>query len=94
MCDVINIRLKRRIATRSKRRNQPLNIKTAVELPIFMLRLPNFLLLVASLLFRRIFMTSQMTLSSASNIGGCIMDILARLKHRDASLISLYLIVL
>ncbi len=54
--------------------NQPLNIKTAVELPIIKLGLPNFrwrfyyiLLHVASLLFRRIFMTSHMTLSSASN---------------------------
>ena len=52
---------------------QPLNIKTAVKRPILQLGLPNFrwsfffiLLLVASLLFRRIFMTSHMTLSSAS----------------------------
>ena len=64
MCDVIKIRQKRRIATRSGKGNQPLNIKTAVERPILKLRLPNFrwsfyfiLLLVASLLFRRIFMT-------------------------------------
>ncbi len=35
MCDVIKIRLKRRNATRSGKRNQPLNIKTAVERPIF-----------------------------------------------------------
>ncbi len=31
MCDVIKIRLKRRIATRSGKGNQPLNIKTALE---------------------------------------------------------------
>ena len=65
MCDVIKMRLKRRIATRSWKGNQPLNIKTALELPILKLGLPNFkwsfyviLLLVASLLIRRIFMTS------------------------------------
>ena len=34
MCDVIKIRLKRRIVTRSGKGNKPLNIKTAVELPI------------------------------------------------------------
>ena len=34
MCDVIKIRLKRRIATRSGKGNQPLNIKTDVEWPI------------------------------------------------------------
>ena len=39
MCDVIKLRLKRRIATKG---NQPLYIKTAVELPIFKLGLPNF----------------------------------------------------
>ncbi len=74
MCDVIKIRLKRRNATRSRKENQQLNIKTAVvEWPILKLGLPYFrwsfyfiLLLVASLLFRRIFMTSYMTLSSAS----------------------------
>ena len=43
MCDVIKIRLKRRIATRSGKGNQPLNIKTAVEWPILKLGLPNFL---------------------------------------------------
>ncbi len=32
MCDVIKIRIKRRIATRSGKGNQPLNIKTAVQL--------------------------------------------------------------
>ncbi len=37
MCDVIKISPKRRIATRSKKGNQPLNIKTAVELPILKL---------------------------------------------------------
>ena len=64
MCDIIKIRLKRSIAMRSGKGNQPLNIKTAVERPIVKLGLPNFrwsfisiLLLVASLLFRRIFMT-------------------------------------
>ncbi len=31
MCDVIKIRLKRSIASRSGKGNQPLNIKTAVE---------------------------------------------------------------
>ena len=63
--------LKRRIATRSGKGIQPLNIKTAVEWPILKLGYPNLrwsfysiLLLVASLLFRRIFMTSHMTLSS------------------------------
>ena len=60
MYDVIKIRLKRRYATRSGKGNQPLNIKTAVELPILNLGLPNFrwtfyfiLLLVAALLFRQ-----------------------------------------
>ncbi len=73
MCDVIKIPLKRRNATRSRKENQPLNIKTAVEWPVLKLGLPNFrwsfyssLLLVASPLFRRMFMTSHMTLSSAS----------------------------
>jgi len=42
MCDVIKIRLKRRITTRSEKGNQPLNIKTAVERPILKLGLPNF----------------------------------------------------
>ncbi len=71
MCDVIILRLNRRIAMISGKGNQPLNIKTAVELPILKLRLPNFrssfifiLLLVASLLFRRIIMTSHITLSA------------------------------
>ncbi len=57
MCDVIKIRLERRIATRSGKRNQPLYIKTAAERPILRLGLPNFrwsfyfiLLLVASLI--------------------------------------------
>ena len=61
VCDVLKIRLKRRIATRSGKGNQPLNIKTDVERPILNLGLPNFrwsfyfiLLLVLSLLFRRI----------------------------------------
>ncbi len=54
-CDVIKIRLKRWIATRSGKGNQPIDIKTAVERPILKLGLPNFrwsfyfiLLLVAS----------------------------------------------
>ena len=42
VCDVIKICLKRRIATRSGKGNQPLNIKTAVERPILKLGLPNF----------------------------------------------------
>ena len=57
MCDVMKIRLKRRIAAKSWKGNQPLNIKTDVELPILKLGLRNFrwsfyfiLLLVASLL--------------------------------------------
>ncbi len=33
MCDVMKIRLKRRIASRSGKGKQPLNIKTAVERP-------------------------------------------------------------
>ena len=73
MCDVIKIRLKRRIATRSGKGNQPLNIKTAVEWPISKLGLTDFrwsfyliLLFIPSLLFRHIFMTSHMTLFSAS----------------------------
>ena len=42
MCDVMKIRLKRRIATRNGKGNQPLNIKTAVGQPILRLGLPNF----------------------------------------------------
>ncbi len=42
MCDVLAIRLKRRIATRSGKGNQLFNIKTAVERPILKLGLPNF----------------------------------------------------
>ena len=42
MCDVIKIRLKRKIATRSGKGKKPLNIKTAVERPISKLILPNF----------------------------------------------------
>ena len=60
MCDVIKLRLKRRISKRIGKEKRPLNIKTAVEPPIVKLRLPNFrwsfyfiLLLVAFLLFRR-----------------------------------------
>ena len=43
MCDVISRRLKRRIATRSGKGNQPLNIKTAVEQPMLKLGLKNFI---------------------------------------------------
>ncbi len=75
MCDVIKVRLKKRYAAKSGKGNQLLNIKTAVERPILKLGLPNFrwsfysiLLFVASLLFRRIFMTLHMTLSSASTL--------------------------
>ncbi len=42
MSDVIKICPKRRIATRSREGNQPLNIKTAVERPILKLGLSNF----------------------------------------------------
>ena len=42
MCDVIRIRLKRRIATRSGNGNLPVNIKTAIERPILKLGYPNF----------------------------------------------------
>ena len=42
MCEVIKIRLKRRISTRSGKGNQPLNIKTAVERHILKLGKPNF----------------------------------------------------
>ncbi len=42
MCDVIKISLKRRIATRSGKGNQPLNIKTSIEQPILKLGYPNF----------------------------------------------------
>ncbi len=66
-------RLKRRIATRSGKGNQPLNIKTAVERLILKLGLPKFrwsyyfiFLHVAFLLFICIFMTSHMSLFSAS----------------------------
>ena len=41
-CDFIKIRLKRRIATRSGKETQPLNVKTAVERPILKLRLQKF----------------------------------------------------
>ena len=37
MCDVIKIYLKRRDATRSRKKKQPLNIKTAIERPILKL---------------------------------------------------------
>ncbi len=73
MCDVIKIRINRRIATRSGKGNQPLNIKTAVERPIFKLGLPNFMgsfyLFYFSLhpsILDVFFMTSHMTFSSAS----------------------------
>ncbi len=60
MCDVIKIRLKRRIAMRSGKGDHPLNIRKVVEWPILKLRLSilcgaYFILLhVVSLLFRRI----------------------------------------
>ena len=73
MCDVIKIPLKRRIATRSGKGNQPPNIKTAVEGLILKLGLPNFrwnfyfiLLLLAFLLCSHIFFMSHMQLSSAA----------------------------
>ncbi len=63
MCDFIKISLKRRIATRTGKENQPLSIKTAVERPILKQVLQNFrwnfyfiLLVVASLLYRRVFL--------------------------------------
>ncbi len=49
ICDVIKLRLKRRIATRSGKGNQPLNIKTAVELGLPNFRLSfNFILLLVA----------------------------------------------
>ena len=42
MSDIIKIRLKRRIGTKSEKGKQLLNIKTAVERLILKLRLPNF----------------------------------------------------
>ncbi len=53
MCDVIKMRLERRIATRSWKGNQPLNIKTAVERPILKLEL-------------QIFMTTHMKILNSS----------------------------
>ena len=41
MCDVIKIRIQRMDATRSRKGNQPLDIKTSVERPILKLGLPN-----------------------------------------------------
>ncbi len=73
ICDVIKKPLKRRAATRSGKENQPLDIKTAFERPILTLGFTNhrwsfyfILFFVASLLLRRIFKTSHMTLSIAS----------------------------
>ncbi len=67
---IIKVHLKRKGATRNGKGNQPFYIKTAVvERPILKLGIPNLggaLLLVASLLFRSIFMTSHMPLSRAS----------------------------
>ncbi len=40
MCDVIKIRIEKRIATRSGKGNQPLNIKTAIEQPVLNLGYP------------------------------------------------------
>ncbi len=42
MCDVIKISLNRRIATRSRKGNQPLIVKTPVQRSILKLGLPNF----------------------------------------------------
>ena len=42
MCDVMKISIKRRIAKRSGKGNQPLNIKTAVELQILKLGINKF----------------------------------------------------
>ena len=42
MCDVIKIRLKRRIVTRSEKGKQPLNIKTAVRAANFKTRITNY----------------------------------------------------
>ena len=67
MCDAIKKCLKRRIA--SEKGNQLLNIKTAVELPILKLRLPNFrwnFYLIVPLVASLLFMTSHMTLYIAS----------------------------
>ncbi len=68
MCDVIKIRLKIRIV--GGKGNQLLNIKTAVERPISKVGLPRSFYItlpyVASLLFKRNFMTSYMTLSNTS----------------------------
>ncbi len=73
MCAAIKICLKRRHASRIGNENQLLNIKTYVERPILKLGLPIFrwsfyfiLLLIESLLFKSIFKTSHMPLSSAS----------------------------
>ncbi len=73
MCDVINIRLKRRIAARSGKGNQLLNIETTVEQPILNLGLQILgeaftfsLFLVASQLLRRNFMMPHIPLSSVS----------------------------
>ena len=73
MCDVIKIRLKWRDATRSKIKyklhlkfgNPSMKIGRSRAVLIFSGWFP-FQLLVAILLFRRIFMTSHMTLSCAS----------------------------
>ncbi len=70
MCDVIKIRLKRRDATRILRciayiGDPSFKIGRSTFVLIFSGWFP-FPLLVAILLFRRIFMTSHMTLSSAS----------------------------
>ena len=91
MFDVIKIRLKRRYATRRRKGNQPLNIKT--ERPFLKLGLPNFrwsfnsiLLLVVTLLFRRIFLTSNMTLSCASifrKVMNTIFNLNFKLKPKD-----------
>ncbi len=73
MCEVIKIRLKSRNATRNKFKlklhlklgNPSFKIGRSAAILIFSGWFP-FPLLVAILLFRRIFVTSHMTLSSAS----------------------------
>ncbi len=75
LCDVIKIRLKRRDATRNKVKqnlhlkfgNPSFKIDRSISVLIFSGWFP-FPLLVTILLFRRIFMTSHMTLSSASKL--------------------------
>ncbi len=66
MCDAIKIDLKRRIATRSGNGNQPPNNKTAANYKARIIKFRWSFYFILFLLFIRIFMTSHMTLSSAS----------------------------